>query len=207
MLYETAAQLQRTDFNNKEEVTSLQANITTVVDVFDKHAYNEDYFVFAAIAEYEPSVVDSFEQEHVRDHELSTQLRTLINIYGTLETDEEKIQLGSALRKAFVDFLAFNLVHMAKEEDVINNLLWRYYTDDQIRALERQIISNQPAESTAIVWKWMLHGLSNHEITQWLKTIEKNAPAVVFNNLFTTAEEELPVNRFRQVVDELMQAA
>ena len=207
MLYETAAQLQRTDFNNKEEVTSLHANITTVVDVFDKHAYNEDYFVFAAIAEYEPSVVDSFEQEHVRDHELSTQLRTLINIYGTLETDEEKIQLGSALRKAFVDFLAFNLVHMAKEEDVINNLLWRYYTDDQIRALERQIISNQPAESTAIVWKWMLHGLSNHEITQWLKTIEKNAPAVVFNNLFTTAEEELPVNRFRQVVDELMQAA
>src|SRR5436190_8353061 len=143
MLYETASELQRTDFNSEEEVTSLLANITTVVDVFDKHAYNEDHFVFPAVEQYEPSVVDSFEQEHVRDHELSTQLRTLINIYSSLTADEERIQLGSALRKAFVDFLAFNLVHMAKEEDIINNLLWRYYTDDQIRAIEKQIIAIQ----------------------------------------------------------------
>ena len=151
MLYETATELQRTDFNSGEEVTSVLANITTVVDVFDKHAYNEDHFVFPAVEQYEPSVVDSFEQEHVRDHELSTQLRTLINIYSSLKTDEERIQLGSALRKAFVDFLAFNLVHMAKEEDIINNLLWRYYTDEQIRAIEKQIIAIQAPESTAVV--------------------------------------------------------
>src|SRR4029079_13630159 len=172
MLYETAAELQRTDFNREEEVTSVLANITTVVDVFDKHAHNEDRFVFSAVEQYEPSVVDSFEQEHVRDHELSTQLRTLINIYRSLGSDEEKIQLGSALRKAFVDFLAFNLVHMAKEEDVINNLLWRYYIDDQIQAIEKEIISNQAPESTAVVWTWMLRGLSNTEIINWLKTVE-----------------------------------
>ena len=207
MLYETASELQRTDFDNEEEVTSLLANITTVVDVFDKHAYNEDHFVFPAVEQYEPSVVDSFEQEHVRDHELSTQLRTLINIYGSLKADEERIQLGSALRKAFVDFLAFNLVHMAKEEDIINNLLWRYYTDDQIRAIEKQIISNQTPESTAVVWKWMIRGLSTVEIINWLKTVEKNAPQIVFKNLFLTAEKELPGDRFRQVVNELRRAA
>ena len=207
MLYDTATELQRTDFNNEKEVTSLLVNITTVVDVFDKHAYNEDHFVFSAIEQYEPSVVDAFEQEHVRDHELSTQLRTLINVYRSLETDEEKIELGSALRKAFVDFIAFNLVHMAKEEDIINNLLWRYYTDEQIRAIEKQIISNQTPESTAVVWKWMIRGLSNTEIINWLKAVEKNAPQVVFKNLFLTAEKELPGNRFRQVIDELQRAA
>jgi len=206
LLYDTAMELQRTDFNSEREVPSLLANITTVVDVFDKHAYNEDRFVFPAVGQYEPSVVDSFEQEHVRDHELSTQLRTLVNIYGSLTTDEERIQLGSALRKAFVDFLAFNLVHMAKEEDIINNLLWRYYSDDQIRAIEMQIISIQPPESTAVVWKWMLRGLSNREIVNWLRTVEKKSPELVFNNLVSTAEKELPGNRFRQVVDELTEA-
>jgi len=203
MLYETASELQRTDFNSEEEVTSLLANITTVVDVFDKHAYNEDHFVFPAVEQYEPSVVDSFEQEHVRDHELSTQLRTLINIYNSLKADEERIQLGSALRKAFVDFLAFNLVHMAKEEDIINNLLWRYYTDDQIRAIEKQIIAIQAPESTAVVWRWMLRGLSNTEIINWLKAMEKNTPEFVFHNLVTTAEKELPRDRFQHVVGEL----
>src|SRR5947208_14690806 len=108
MLYETAIELQRTDFNNEEQATAVLSNITTIVDVFDKHAYNEDKYVFAAIAEYEPSVVDSFEQEHVRDHELGVQVRTLINIYPTLKTDEEKKHLGSAMRKAFIDFLTFN---------------------------------------------------------------------------------------------------
>lgn len=206
MLYETATELQRTDFNNEEEVGSVLANITTIVDVFDKHAHNEDFFVFAALAQYEPSVVDSFEQEHERDHELSTQLRALINIYRSLETDAERIQLGSALRKAYVDFLAFNLVHMAKEEDIINNLLWRYYTDEEILAIEKQIIASQTPESTAVVWKWMIRGLSNREITNWFKTVERNAPQVVFKNLFLTAEKELPRDRFQQVVNELTEA-
>ena len=207
MLYETAAELQRTDFDNEEEVNSVLGSITTVVDVFDKHAYNEDHFVFSAVEQYEPSVVDAFEQEHVKDHELSAQLRSLINVYKSLINDEERTQLGSAFRKAFVDFLAFNLVHMAREEDIINNLLWRYYTDDQIRAIERQVISNQTPESTAVVWKWMLRGLSNTEIINWLKAVEGNAPQVVFKNLFLTAEKELAGNRFREVVNELQKAA
>jgi iron-sulfur cluster repair protein YtfE (RIC family) len=206
MLYETANELQRTDFDNEREVTSLLLNITTVVDVFDKHAYNEDRFVFPAVRQYEPSVVDSFEQEHVRDHELSTKLRTLANIYRSLTTDEERNQLGSALRKAFVDFLTFNLVHMAKEEDIINKLLWRYYTDDQIRAIEAQIVSIQAAESTAVVWKWMLRGLSNMEISKWLRIVEKNASGVMFNNLLKVAQKELPANRFQHVLNELTEA-
>ena len=206
MLYETAIELQKTDFDNDDEATSLIANITFVIDTFDKHAYNEDHFVFPAVQQYEPSVVDTFEQEHVRDHELSNKLRTLIKIYDSLRTNEEKIQLGSAMRKSFVEFLSFNLVHMAKEEDIINNLLWRYYTDEQIRAIERQVIASQTPESTAVVWKWMLRGLSNQEITRWLTTVEKNVPTVVFNNLFAMAEKELPGFRFREVIEGAMRA-
>jgi len=165
LLYHTAAELQRTDFNKQQEAEEALANIRTVVDLFDKHAYHEDNQVFSAVEQYEPSVVDSFEQEHVKDHELSEKLRTLMNIFDSLEKDQEKIQLGSAIRKAFVEFLAFNLEHMAKEEDIINNLLWRYYGDDEIHAIEQQIISSQTPEATASVWKWMLRGLSNTEIT------------------------------------------
>lgn len=207
MLYETAIELQKTDFNNDDETASLIENMTLVVDVFDKHAHNEDHFVFPAVEQYEPSVVDSFEQEHVKDHELSNKLRSLIKIYYSLQTNDEKIQLGSVMRKAFVDFLTFNLVHMAKEEDIINNLLWRYYTDEQIQAIEKQIIANQTPGSTAVVWKWMLRGLSNQEITRWLLAVEKNAPEVVFNNLFAMAEKELPGLRFRQVIEKLTEGA
>jgi hypothetical protein len=95
---------------------------------------------------------------------------------------------------------------MAKEEDIINNLLWRYYTDEQIRAIEKQIIAIQAPESTAVVWRWMLRGLSNKEITNWLSVVEKNAPEFVLDNLVATAEKELSRNRFQQVVGELTEA-
>ena len=207
MLYETAIQLQRTDFNNDEEAETILIQITSVVDLFDKHAYFEDNLVFPAVVQYEPSMVDSFEQEHVKDHQLSAKLRTLMAMFDSLEGNDERIELGSALRKSFVEFLTFNLEHMAKEEDTINNLLWRYYTDEQIRAIEHQIVSSQTPEATAIAWKWMLRGLSNQEITRWLKTVEKNAPEFDFNNLFAAAEKELPNVRFRQVLEGLTEGA
>jgi len=90
-----------------------------------------------------------------------------------------------------------------KEEEIINNLLWHYYTDEQNLAIERQIVSSQTAESTAIVWKWMLCGLSNHETTNWLRVVEKNAPEFVFNNLFVLTEKELAAARFRKVMEGL----
>jgi hemerythrin-like domain-containing protein len=207
MLYETAIEIQRTDFNNEEESGQALDKITAAADLFDKHAYHEDTVVFPAVEQYEPSVVDAFEQEHVKDHELGSRIRVLIAMFDSVETDEEKINLGSAIRKAFVEFLAFNLEHMAKEEDIINNLLWRYYSDEEIRAIEQHIVSSQTPEAAGIVSKWMLRGLSNMEIAQWLKTVEKNAPEFVFNNLFSMAEKELPNARFRQVLEGLTEGA
>lgn len=207
MLYETAIELQRTDFNNEEESSEALTKIESVVDLFDKHAYHEDTLVFPAVEKYEPSIVDAFEQEHIKDHELGSKLRTLIAIFDSVKGDGDKIQLGSAIRKSFVDFLAFNLEHMAKEEDIINNLLWRYYTDEEIRAIEFQIVSKQSPEATALAWRWMLRGLSNQEITHWFKIVEKSAPESVFNNLFSMAEKELPNARFRQVLEGLTEGA
>jgi DUF438 domain-containing protein len=207
MLYETAIELQRTDFNNEEQAAEAFAKITSAVDLFDKHAYHEDTLVFPAVEKYEPSVADAFEREHVKDHELCEKLRSLITIFGSLETDEQRIQLGSAIRKSFVEFLTFNMEHMAKEEDIINNFLWRYYTDEEILAIEHQIVSSQTPEAAAIAWKWMLRGLSNAEVTNWLKNVQKNAPEFVFNNLFSMAEKELPTTRFRQVLEELTEGA
>ena len=203
LLYETGLELQRTDFTNDEEATAILQEITGVVDLFERHAYHEDNYIFSAIEQYEPSIVDAFEQEHVKDHELGEKLNSLLSMYSTLKTDDEKIYYGSAIRKHFVEFIAFNLEHMAKEEDIINNLLWRYFSDEEILALEHKIVANSSPENVAMVMKWMLRGLSNQEIIKMLKEVEKHAPEQVFQRLFATAENELSENRFRKVIENL----
>jgi hemerythrin superfamily protein len=203
LLYETALQLQHTDFWNVEEAKEIIDRINEVIRLFEKHAHSEDTYVFPAIEKYEPTVADAFEQEHVRDQFLGKILTESIALYEKNEVITEKAPAGKYIHSAFVKFMAFNLEHMQKEEEIINSLLWRYYADTDLMAITQQIIANIPPDYMAQYSKWMIRGLNNAEITAWLRSVEKNAPEVVFQSLFVIAEKELPQIRFRQVLEGL----
>src|SRR5689334_22157447 len=120
LLYETALLIQRTDFLNKEESKIALEKVREVVELFEKHAHTEDTYVLPTLTEYEPAVVTIFEEEHVKDHELSEKLLGLVYVLTQSQLDETKVEMGKALSIAYVEFLVFNLNHMAKEETVIN---------------------------------------------------------------------------------------
>jgi hypothetical protein len=204
LLYETAIAVQQTDFNNKEEAKEVLNRLEMVVEMFDKHADTEDSLVLPAIAEYEPSVVNVFEEEHVADHKLSQQLKDLLFVYTHSEMDETRVQTGFAISLAFTAFLVFNLNHMAKEEKVLNKLLWRYYSDEQLHQLTIKIVAKQSPEAMSIASKWMMRGLNNPEIITWLKEVRNTAPDFVLKGLSATAEKELTDKRWKFVHEQAL---
>lgn len=203
MLYDTSLTLQQTYFADAEEAETAMEKVRQVVDIFDGHASHEDHFVLPAIHDYEPSLVDAFEQEHVKDHSLSEKLRGLLTVYDHAIKTEVKIETGQAINRAFIEFMIFNLEHMAKEETVLNKVLWRYYSDEEIKGINQRIVSAVPQAEMAVASVWMMRGLSNTEISSWLKAVEKTAPKPVFTQLFSVAEKELPENRFRKLMENL----
>jgi hypothetical protein len=203
MLYDTSLTLQQTYFGDAEEAETALEKVSRTVDVFDEHAAHEDHFVLPAIQQYEPSLVDAFEQEHEKDHALSEKLRGLLTVYNHAIKTEVKIETGQAIYKAFIEFMIFNLEHMAKEETVLNKVLWRYYSDAEIMAINQRIVASIPPEEMGATSAWMMRGMSNTEISSWLKAVEKNAPEPVFAQLFSIAEKELPHDRFRKVLENL----
>lgn len=203
MLYETAIAVQQTDFTNEQETEQLMRVISDVIFLFEKHAHSEDTFILPAISNYEPSVVDTFEQEHDKDHALGERLKVYLQILDSVSSAEERINAGSGLTLSFVEFVIFNLDHMAKEESLLNNILWRHYSDEEILNFERSIIANVEPASMAIFSKWMMRGMNNNEIVTWLRKAEQAAPEPVFQALFKTAEQELSEKRFRQVLEGL----
>jgi iron-sulfur cluster repair protein YtfE (RIC family) len=207
LLYETALQVQHTDFWNIDEADEAIAKIEDVIRLFEKHAYSEDTYVFPVLDKYEPSLADAFEQEHVKDHALARLLEKTINSYKHAEIITDKVPAAKDIHAAYTEFMVFNLEHMAKEEKVLNPILWRYYTDNELMAITQQIIANVPQEYMAQYSKWMMRGLNNAEIAGWLRGVEKNAPEVVFQSLFVTAEKELPERRFRLVLESLTEGA
>jgi Hemerythrin HHE cation binding domain len=203
MLYDTSLTLQQTYFADADEAETAMEKVRQAVDIFDAHAGHEDHFVLPAIRQYEPSLVDAFELEHIKDHALSEKLRGLLTVYNHAIKTEVMIETGQAITRAFIDFMIFNLEHMANEETVLNKILWRYYSDEEIIAINQRIVAAIPQSELAVTSAWMMRGLSNTEISSWLKAVEKNAPQPVFTQLFSLAEKELPDNRFRKVLENL----
>ncbi len=123
LLYDTSLILQQTWFGDADEAEISLDKVKMVVDIFDKHAQHEDNYVLPAIQQYEPSLVDTFELEHIRDHEMSERLRGLLIVFSMAQKSQVKLETGQAIILAFQEFMIFNLQHMAKEEAVLNKVL------------------------------------------------------------------------------------
>lgn len=207
ILYNTASLLQQTNFSNEEETAIALKQVQDVLFLFDKHAHTEDSFILPAIETFDPTVATLFEEEHIQDHELSNRMRTLLHIfnYCTLETEQQNA--ASAIRYAFIEFMIFNLQHMAKEETTLNTLLWRYFSDDQLKGITQQIVAQVPPDAMTQYSKWMIKGMNNQEIIDWLKEIKNNAPGFVFNSMMELAEKELAANRWATIQENITEGA
>ena len=203
MLYDTLLTLQQTWFADTEEAESALQRVNKVLRIFDAHARHEDDFVLPAIAQYEPGLVDAFEQEHKQDHVLSESLRGLMLVYRHAMKAGVKIETGDAINRAFTEFMIFNLQHMNREETILNKVLWRYYSDAELFALNQQIVASIPPAEITETSTWMMRGMNNAEITAWLKAVEKNAPQQALAGLLNLAESELPAERYQKLQESL----
>lgn len=207
LLFETAQLLQQTNFTDVDEADDAVERVKTVVSLFESHASKEDNYVFAAISAYEPSVVASFEQEHEEDHALGESLQNWIKAFEYAIAPSAKQTIGDDLTKAYIQFMVFNLRHMAKEEQVINPILWRYYSDEELHGITQTILASIPPQEGAYFSRWMVRGLNNAEILGWLKGVKNAAPQPVFQSLLGIAEEELQPHRWSLVQESLTEGA
>lgn len=203
MLYDAALTLQQTDFLNLTEAAIALEKVDDVLHAFDGHAAHEDCFIIPLVEVFEPETAALFEQEHVEDHRLSNVLKNLLAIYENVYFSEERTVCGSAISKAFVEFMVFNLGHMAKEEEVLNIALWKHYTDEQIVAKHRQLLAAVPPEEMRAASKWMMRGINNADITGWLRNVKHTAPGFIYKDLLEIAADELSELRFSIVQDAL----
>lgn len=198
-LYQTALLLQQTDFTDQEQAEEAVNKVKEIIMLFEGHAHKEDNYVLPLINEYEPSVVTAFNNEHEEDAKLGNDLNAAVQkLQGSADTIEKAIS-GRELTESFVRFMVFNLNHMAKEEDIINKILWRYYSDDEIKAVVGKISQLDPPWIQEFYVTWMIRGISNTEAIEWMKAVRKSAPPVVFKGLVQKAEQELPKHRFQNI--------
>lgn len=200
LMYDTALSLQQTWFADINEAEAAIEKVETVIHLFERHAEHEDNYILPAVQEYDAALVQSFEDEHEKDLSLGNKLKNLITIYRNVYFEEERINSGSAICKAFNDFMIFNLEHMGKEEIFINQVLWKHYTDEQLIALNQKIVANIPPEEMAFTSRWMIRSINNHEAIAWLSGVKNAAPSFVLQSILTEAQKSLPAQRLEKIM-------
>lgn len=198
LLYDTALCIQQTDFNTEEAKQTVD-KVVYVVDLFDEHAQHEDNHLLPLAEKHNPRLVEEFESEHEVDHRLSQSLRDHALAWYTATAENEKAMHGQAIFYSFNEFIAFNLYHMNKEENILLLNLWKHYTDNDLHTAEKAIIENIQPETLMTESRWMMRSISVNEIIQWLKGIQFGAPAEVFYVYLNMAQREVSPERWQKI--------
>jgi hypothetical protein len=69
---------------------------------------------------------------------------------------------------------------MHVEEIQNNSVLWATYSDDELRALQKELVGSIPPAQMAVFMRWMIPAMAPAERAMMLSGIKQTAPAEVF---------------------------
>jgi len=154
-LYQTALHLQQTDFSLEQELGAALDKVQEIVLLFDEHADREDTYILPLVFEYEPAIWSAFEREHKIDIAVIKELMAVMNLLSRPLSEHERMIAGKRLVKCFSAFMGFHLEQMDKEEAVLNEVLWRYYSDENLFGIQAEMIRNTTPRNSAVLYQWM----------------------------------------------------
>lgn len=207
LLFDTAIMIQQTAFCQAAEGSFALEKLDMLLHLFSEHALLEDTHLLPALRPINEASIRALEKDHQGDRLASARLKGLMQAWEHAISGSDRLDVGCAIALAFRELLVNNLKHMARKEEVLNNILWAWFSDPEIFAMEQNIVAQIPREDLTVYSLWMIRGMNNHEIIAWLKAVEKTAVGPVFQVLFSMAENELSAIRWQKIQDGLMEGA
>ncbi|WP_031529288.1 hypothetical protein [Dyadobacter crusticola] len=198
--YENALEIQRTDFPDLEEAEKTIENLEKTLALLDMHFKHESDFIHPLLEKVDMDIDRRFREKHIESRFLAEKARIAAKDFAFCHSENDRIQKGKLISDCFEALLAFNLTLFIKEEQVLNQMLWGSYSDEEIMAVEQQIIASVPEDILELETVWMMRSLNNSEISKWLLGIRETAPGPVFESLLSLARKELPGARFEKLL-------
>lgn len=203
MLYETAISLQLTDFRTGEGLEHLASKINTILLLTEDYTAKQEAYVFSAIADYEPSVIDAFRQKHTTIRHAMEELSLVVQETTGAAQPHERVEAGRRLETLYTQFLRCQLKIMAEKERVLQPILWRYYSEDCLRALQQELMQHDDCQLCLLQANWIIKTLEEEDLVAWLRTVEKKASPECMQLLLAAAEEQIEGDRFGKITEAL----
>ncbi len=132
LLCQAALSIQATDYTASTEWERLIQQVKQTFTAFKSHADKEENILFPILHNFEPALVAILRDDQ---YERMRYLNDLSDLFDTKHaaSDKHKSKLFShKLLYRFDEFVASVLQQMNEHERMINQVLWRYYSDKEL---------------------------------------------------------------------------
>lgn len=178
-------QLSSVDAQDEAELQPALQAVAVLLKICRGHIDHENTYVHIAMERRRPGSTRPLAHEHMQH----------IAEIDALQQELQRIRLLPSLRRAdplqqfyrsFAHFVAENFVHMAREETEHNAILWDCYSDDELRAIEHELISHIEPDMLAVFLSYMVPAMTPAERALFLGGMRENVPAEAFDGLINS---------------------
>jgi hypothetical protein len=160
-LFEMGTMAQQTDFSNTEEGRKTVSELQQILKAFGRKSLLEEQYFLPALALQAPYVLSLVEEEKKQVKELSARLARCLQNYVQPGTSGHYQLAGLSIQQTYMEFLSFMLIYMNRQESLFNGLV----SFDNASSLIMESDENGGWE----FFSWMLKGMNNREIAEWLE--------------------------------------
>ena len=180
----------RVDPHDEADIAALAGQIRGLLQFCRTHLEKEEQFLHPAMEARRPASTMNTRNDH-RDHiEAFARLESDVRAVETAQVELRTVAVMQLYRHLAV-FVADNLLHMDAEETDNNTVLWAAYSDDELRALEHQLVASIPQEIKQHVMPWMVPAMNPAERASFLMEIRANMPQMAFNGVLASVQSYL----------------
>ncbi|WP_374347815.1 hypothetical protein [Chitinimonas sp.] len=181
----------RTDWRDAEDRSQQLEAVRELLLVCRNHIAQQNRYIHPAMEARQPGSTRLAADEHTGQLFAIDALALLADLVERVPAPERS-QAGQRLYRELAVFVADCFEHMAVEESEHNEVLWAHYSDAELRAIEREMVSEAPAGQTPVLLDWMLPHLNPAERADMLGDMRQVAPNDVFERVMGRLRGQLP---------------
>ncbi len=150
-----------------------------LIELCRAHLRKEEEFLHPAMAARRPGSAGETRGDHASH----------LQAFAAIETSVRAVEEASGAERAAAAlrlyhqlalFVAENLEHMHIEETQNNEVLWAAYSDEELRAPQKELVGSIAPAEMALFLRWMIPAMAPAERALLLTGVKQNAPAGAF---------------------------
>jgi hypothetical protein len=198
LMYETGIRLQQSDLPEPANPAILD-EVEQVIDFFNGYAREENAFLRRCLAKRTADTRSLVQPDKDEAYELGVIVKHLVSEWRSDFPPAQSIGAWMDLQNIFHRFVSLALLYMIRKERQLNKVLWDLFTDEDIRTAELLFIQSLPAPIMTTAIKWMLRGISDHEIALFVTGIRIHGPAHLYAIVLSLGESGLEPARWSRI--------